>query len=78
MQWTVKQVKPTNNYILLLTFESGEQRKFDMKPYLEVGVFRALKDPSMFETAHLSFDTVEWNNKADIDPEILYKHSEPV
>ena len=75
MYWTIKDVKPINDYILHLTFENGENRRFDMKPYLEIGIFRQLKDVSIFNTAHISFDTVEWNNKADFDPEILYKNS---
>ncbi len=75
MYWSIKDVKPTNDYMLHLTFENGENRKFDMKPYLETGVFRELKDVSIFNTVHISFDTVEWNNKADFDPEILYKYS---
>ena len=75
MYWAIKDVKPANDYILHLTFENGENRKFDMKPYLETGVFRELKDISIFNTVHISFDTVEWNNNADFDPEILYKYS---
>ena len=30
----------------------------------------------MFNTVHVSFDTIEWNNEADLDPEILYKESQ--
>ena len=43
-----------------------------MKPYLETGVFKELKDETIFKTVKVSFDTVEWTNEADIDPEILY------
>lgn len=75
MYWTIKDVKPDNDYILHLIFENGEKRKFDMKPYLEIGIFKELKDVSIFNTVHVNFDTVEWNNKADFDPEILYKYS---
>jgi len=46
-----------------------------MKPYLSLGIFKALQEPSVFNTAHLSFDTVAWNNGADIDPETLYADS---
>jgi hypothetical protein len=31
----VKSVKPRDNYCLLLTFENGEKRIFDLKPYTE-------------------------------------------
>ena len=75
----IKEVKPIcETFSLILTFENGEKRKFDMKPYLETGIFQELKDPIKFNTAHLSFDTVEWNNEADIDPEVLYENSEPI
>ena len=78
MKWSVKSVVPKSDYILHLTFEGGEIRIFDMKPYLEIGIFRALKDQKLFNTARVSFNTVEWSNKADIDPEVLYQYSKPI
>lgn len=74
----IKEVKPVSDYFLILTFENGEKRRFDMKPYLETGIFQALKDISVFNSVRVSFDTIEWNNEADIDPEILYNNSEPI
>jgi hypothetical protein len=72
----VKAVKPQDDYILLLTFENDEQRIFDMKPYLDFGpVFRALKEPAMFNSVRVYFDTVSWANEADLDPEMLYPNS---
>jgi hypothetical protein len=47
MYWTVKSVIPMEDYRLHVTFENSEQRYFDMKPLLDTGVFRALKDPKM-------------------------------
>lgn len=47
-----------------------------MKPYLDFGpVFKALKDPRLFNTARVCFKTVAWANQADINPEILYPDS---
>ncbi|GHV09686.1 hypothetical protein FACS1894162_0790 [Bacteroidia bacterium] len=40
----VIDVKPENDYMLRLYFTNGEVRRFDVKPYLEFEVFRALKD----------------------------------
>ena len=71
----ITAVAPMNNYILLLTFENGEQRYFDMKPYLHRGVFKELSDTAMFNTAHVSFDTVAWKNEVDLAPEVLYEKS---
>jgi hypothetical protein len=75
MYLAVKDVVPNDDYSLLLTFENGEKRIFDMVPYLDCGIFQDLKDLSLFKTVRTSFDTIEWANEADLDPEILYKNS---
>lgn len=75
MYLAIKEVQPHDNYLLLLTFENGERRQFDMKPYLEVGIFKELKDLKLFKTVKTSFDSIEWDNEADFDPEILYQKS---
>jgi hypothetical protein len=75
MYLAIKDVKPQNDYFLLLTFENGETRKFDMKPYLEFGIFRELRDINLFNSVKTSFDTIEWANEADLDPEMLYQES---
>ena len=76
MYFTVKEVEPENDYYLLLTFETGEKKRFDMKPYLDIGIFKELKDIAIFNTVRKSFDTIEWDNQADLDPELLYEKSE--
>ena len=73
----VTKVVPEADHTLLLTFDNGEQRRFDVKPYLDKGIFQELKEPSVFYSAHVSFDTVEWDNEADLDPEVLYSASVP-
>ena len=75
MYLAVKDVKAVDNYKLILTFENNEKRLFDMTPYLELGVFQTLKDENLFKTVKVSFDTIEWANGADIDPETLYEDS---
>lgn len=75
MYLAIKNVQPTSNYQLILTFENGEKRQFDMNPYLGLGIFKELQDVSKFNTVKVCFDTIEWENEADLDPEILYKNS---
>ena len=75
MFFAVIDVAPLNGYTLHLKFKNGEEKIFDMKPYLETGIFKELKDEKIFKTVKVSFDTVEWANKADIDPETLYHES---
>ena len=73
-----KAVKALPGFRLLITFENGEERVFDVEGYLNKGVFRDLKDVSLFQSACISFDTVEWANGASICPETLYEDSVPV
>ena len=75
MYLAVTDVKPLSEYKLLLTFENGEKRVFDMKPYLDKGVYKELKDEGKFRSVRVSFDSIEWCNQADIDPEFLYEKS---
>jgi len=71
----VKAVTPMADYQLLLVFGTGERRVFDVKPYLATGVFAALKDKTLFNSVHVSFDTIAWANGADLCPEVLLSES---
>ncbi len=73
MYFAVKEVIPLNNYLLHIKFKNGKEKIFDMKPYMDTGIFKTLKNEAVFKTAKVSFDTVEWDNEADIDPETLYQ-----
>ncbi len=75
MHFAVTEVTPLTEYMLRLKFKNGEEKVFDMKPYLDIGIFKTLKDETIFKTVKVSFDTVEWANEADIDPETLYNES---
>lgn len=75
MYFAITEVTPLENCKLRLKFKNGEEKIFDMGPYLNTGIFKELKDESIFKTAKVSFDTVGWDNEADIDPETLYKDS---
>ncbi|WBW97662.1 DUF2442 domain-containing protein [Oceanirhabdus sp. W0125-5] len=75
MYFSIVEVKPLKDYKLLLTFENGEKRIFDMNPYLSKGIFKELKDENVFKTVRISYDSIEWSNEADIDPEVLYEES---
>jgi hypothetical protein len=73
----VKSVKPELDYHLRLTFENGEVRLFDMKPYLSIGVFRKLKAPLAFREVHASLGSVQWRGGQDLCPDTLYEESVP-
>ena len=71
----LKRVKSLPNYILQVEFESGELGRFDVKPYLEIGVFRQLKEKSYFSKAKVSLGAVTWPEGQDFCPDTVYENS---
>ena len=49
----VLEVEPLSGYILRLIFAGGEVRDFDVKPYLDFGIFRTLREESYFREAYV-------------------------
>jgi len=68
----VKEVSPCADYTLTVVFDNGEKGVLEMKPMLDFGVFRQLKDYDTFKRVHVSFDTIEWDCGVDLDPEFVY------
>jgi len=71
----VKNVTPEKDYTLHLWFNNGEEGTLDMKPYLDRGIFRALKDEKMFQTVRPFVGTIQWANDADLCPDTVYLDS---
>jgi hypothetical protein len=59
--------------VLEIQFDNGESGTLDMKQFLDFGVFRRLKDPGVFNSVRVSFDTIEWDSGIDLDPEFIYE-----
>lgn len=72
----VIEVKPNGDHTLDLKFNDGSLRRFDIKPYLEMPVFRELKDLAYFSNVSIAYGTVHWPHKQDISPDTLYIESE--
>ena len=68
-------VKPLENYELRVTFDNGEVKVFDVKPYLEFIQFKDLKDEKIFNSVKISGLSIQWCNGADICPDELYNNS---
>lgn len=73
MHPAVVSVECRGDYVLSIAFDNGECGLLDMKPYLNLGVFKKIQDPSVFETVYVSFDTIAWESGADLDPEFVYE-----
>ncbi|MCL2433062.1 MAG: DUF2442 domain-containing protein [Clostridia bacterium] len=71
----VTAVEPSPDYSLALTFSNGEKRLFNFLPLLDRGLFRILKNKTLFMSAHVGCGTVVWNDDIDIAPERLYAES---
>lgn len=76
--WTVTSVLPQEDYTLLLTFADGNRRVYNARPLLDRAVFADLKCLPFFLSAHVSGNTVIWNDEVDIAPEHLYECSVPI
>jgi len=74
----VKDVKPNPDYTLTLTFANGEVKSFDVKPYLNIGIFKELKEPGLFNSVKPFLGSIQWKNGQDLCPDTLYLESTPI
>jgi hypothetical protein len=74
---TLLKVEALDAYTLALFYEQEQPRLVNMEPFLIKGKLAELKDLSLFKTVRVVYDTIEWANGADIDPESLYALSQP-
>lgn len=68
----VIDVKPEQNFILLLSFNNGETKRFDLKPYLGIGIFKELNNISVFNSVKPFLGSIQWENGVDLCPDTLY------
>ena len=69
---SVKKVFPYEDFTLSITFDNGEEGILDMKPHLGFGVFQRIANFEQFKNVRVSFDTIEWDQGVDLDPEFVY------
>ena len=74
----VVKVKASPGYTLLLEFENGERRCFDMNPFIDQKPWDRLRLHHAFQCAFVENGTVAWPGNIDIDPETLYEYSRPL
>ena len=73
MHPAVEAVVPLDHHVLSITFSNGRSGELDMKPFLDFGVFRRIRDRDAFERVRVAFGTVEWESGVDLDPEFIYE-----
>lgn len=71
----IKEVQALEDYKILVIFDNGEKKIKDMKPYLENGVFKKLKDEEFFKSVKLAYGTVSWGDNIDLCADSIYETS---
>lgn len=74
----VKKVEVLSDYRLLLTFDNKEKRIKDMKPYLNKGVFKKLKEKDFFNKVRICYGSISWGDQIDMCADSLYDTSENI
>ena len=59
------------DYKIKVTLSNGNKGIFDVKPYLDRGVFKELRDYNYFKRARIEFGTITWPNEQDFSPETI-------
>ena len=77
LQPKIKLVKPIEPFSLVLEYETGEKKIFDVLPYAKGTWYSELKDKNYFNTVHIvnNGSGIEWANGQDIAPHELYENS---
>ena len=74
----IANVNANTDYTLLLKFKNGERKVYDMRPLLDFGVFKELKDLSYFQQVKPFMGSISWPHGQDICPDTLFLDSKPI
>ncbi|WP_420468109.1 DUF2442 domain-containing protein [Panacagrimonas sp.] len=71
----IKSAQALSGHRLDVEFVNGERRIFDASPYLDVGVFRALRDPAIFAGVVVVNGAIQWPGEIDLSWDTVYLRS---
>ena len=69
---TATAVKAKEYYLIEVTFDNGEVKVFDVKPYIKGTWYGQLEDINYFNAVMTDGYTVVWPNGQDLCPDELY------
>jgi len=74
------KVIPNDDHTLLLHYETGEIKLFDVKPYIRGTFLGQLQEPAYFKTVQIfpNGKGLKWKNGQDLAPHELYETSVPI
>ena len=71
----VSSVRPLEDHMLWVRFNTGEVKKVDMKPLLNAPAFVPLKDKKLFDSVYIEYGFPTWcDGDIDIAPEYLHRN----
>jgi hypothetical protein len=74
----VKKTYPNPDYTVNIIFDNGEEKIFDVKPYLTKGIFKELSNLKLFNSVRPCLGSIKWKNGQDFCPDTLYLASHRV
>jgi len=75
----VIKIIPKSDYRLLVLFENGEERSFDMMPLLDKPIFQPLRNKGRFKCVKPIPGGIEWSGgKQDLSKDTLYLEGKPI
>ena len=87
MVHSIVQVIPQEDFKVICYFDDGIIKMFDVKPFLNKGIFKKLSDIEVFkETCTVLNNTLAWDlegnfdpyNCIDLDPESIYSEGKSI
>ena len=73
MKWDVVEVKTIAPLALHVQFADGTVGQVKFEQSHLTGVFEALKDPLVFQQAHVEEGAVAWPGDLDLAPDAMYQ-----
>ena len=71
----ISGVRPLEDYLLWVRFNTGEEKTVDFKTLINQAAFLPLKDKSVWQGVYIDYGCTVWNNgEIDIAPEYLYEN----
>lgn len=68
----VVEVKARGDFTVEILFANKERKIFDVKPYLDKGIFKELKNKDVFSSVKVDNGSISWIGGQDFCPDTLY------
>ena len=59
-------------------FSNGKEGEFDVSPWLEMGIFRELKDRDYFRQVRITYGGIAWPNEQDLSADTIEHEMRPL